>query len=67
VPELPDTDVYITTLATHIRGERLDAIRIRNPFLLRSVVPALSDSDRLLHCQGSLTVALAETRLAEGT
>ena len=37
MPELPDIDVYIATLDQTIGGRRLDAVRIRNPFLVRSV------------------------------
>ena len=37
MPELPDIDVYIATLDRAVGGQCLDAIRIRNPFLVRSV------------------------------
>ena len=37
MPELPDVEVYIASLARRIQGERLDDVRIASPFLLRSV------------------------------
>ena len=40
MPELPDIDVYIATLDQTLDGRRLDAARIRNPFLVRSVAIA---------------------------
>jgi len=35
MPELPDLTVYVERLTDHVQGERLDAVRIGNPFLLR--------------------------------
>jgi formamidopyrimidine-DNA glycosylase len=43
VPELPDIDVYIAALDNQIGGKKLNFIRIGNPFLLRSVTPALAE------------------------
>ena len=40
MPELPDIDVYIAALENHIQKRRLDAVRIGNPFLVRSVAVA---------------------------
>lgn len=40
MPELPDITVYIECLAPKVVGERLEGLRIANPFLLRSVEPA---------------------------
>lgn len=45
MPELPDIDVYIRALGRHIAGKRLDSIRVRSPFLVRSVTPALAEVD----------------------
>jgi len=49
VPELPDIDVYIDTLETCAGGRRLDAVRIRNPFLVRSVTisPTAAEGHRI--------------------
>lgn len=44
MPELPDIDVYVDVLDNKLRGKSLDAIRIGNPFLLRSVAPAPADA-----------------------
>ena len=43
MPELPDVTVYIESLARLLSGKRLTAIRLFNPFLLRTAVPPLSD------------------------
>jgi formamidopyrimidine-DNA glycosylase len=43
MPELPDITVYIEALERHVRGEVLEDLRIRTPFLLRTVDPPLSD------------------------
>lgn len=43
MPELPDITVYIEALERRIEGAVLEGIRIKSPFLLRSVAPALAD------------------------
>jgi len=40
MPELPDIAVYLDCLAPRVLGQPLTALTIRNPFVLRSVVPA---------------------------
>ena len=42
MPELPDITVYIEALERHVRGKVLEDLRIRTPFLLRTVDPPLS-------------------------
>jgi formamidopyrimidine-DNA glycosylase len=42
MPELPDVEVYVSALAQRIGGERLEGIRLKSPFLLRSVTPPLA-------------------------
>jgi formamidopyrimidine-DNA glycosylase len=42
MPELPDIDVYIETLATRIIDQTLARIRVSKPFLVRSVDPPLT-------------------------
>jgi formamidopyrimidine-DNA glycosylase len=42
MPELPDITVYIEALAQRLVGARLLAVRLRHPFLLRTVEPPLS-------------------------
>jgi len=39
LPELPDVVVYIESLQTRIGGQRLNALRLLSPFVLRSVDP----------------------------
>lgn len=39
VPELPDIELYLHALRSRVVGQRLDRLRIRGPFLLRSVDP----------------------------
>lgn len=40
MPELPDIDVYVDVLKRTLAARKLDAIRLGNPFFLRSVEPA---------------------------
>jgi len=42
VPELPDITVYIEALAARILHQRLVTLRVLNPFVLRSVEPAVA-------------------------
>ena len=42
VPELPDIVVYLEALTPRILGSTLEAVRLKHPFLLRSVDPPLS-------------------------
>jgi formamidopyrimidine-DNA glycosylase len=42
VPELPDVEIYIAALRTRVEGERLGRVRVKSPFLLRSVEPPLT-------------------------
>ena len=42
MPELPDVTVYLDCLAPRIVGRRLDRVRLRSPFLLRTVEPPLA-------------------------
>ena len=44
MPELPDIVAYLDALELRIVGRRLDAVRIKSPFLLRSVDPPLSEA-----------------------
>jgi formamidopyrimidine-DNA glycosylase len=41
MPELPDLAVYVDALDTRVREQVLNAVRIRNPFVLRTVDPPL--------------------------
>ncbi len=47
MPELPDVVVYVEHLATRIIGQRLEHVRLLNPFLLRTAEPPLSLVDSL--------------------
>ena len=42
MPELPDISVYLTALESRVVGHVLERVRIRNPFVLRSVDPPIS-------------------------
>jgi formamidopyrimidine-DNA glycosylase len=44
VPELPDVAVYIEALEQRIAGQTLEAVRVRGPFLLRTVKPPLESA-----------------------
>ena len=41
MPELPDIAVYVECLARRVTGQPLQAIRLANPFVLRSVSPTV--------------------------
>jgi formamidopyrimidine-DNA glycosylase len=43
MPELPDVTVYLESLTRRIVGQRLDKVLLKNPFLLRTAQPPLSD------------------------
>ena len=45
MPELPDVVVYVERLEARILGRRLLGTRVLNPFVLRSVSPALGELD----------------------
>jgi formamidopyrimidine-DNA glycosylase len=40
MPELPDIALYLDALATRILRRRLDAVRLGNPFVVRTMTPA---------------------------
>jgi formamidopyrimidine-DNA glycosylase len=42
VPELPDVTVYQERLLAHLKGQTLEGVRVKSPFLLRSVAPPLA-------------------------
>ena len=44
MPELPDILAYLTALTPRVEGKRLEAIRLGNPFLLRSIDPPLTEA-----------------------
>lgn len=41
MPELPEIEGYLEGLRTHCVGQRLEAVRLASPFLLRTVEPPL--------------------------
>ncbi len=44
MPELPDITVYIEALESRIVDQRLEALRIGSPFLLRTVTPPIHET-----------------------
>lgn len=42
MPEYPDVEVYLDALGRFLGGRELEAVRLKSPFLLRSVEPRLS-------------------------
>ena len=42
MPELPDITVYIEHLEARLTGQKLERVRLLNPFVLRSVAPPLA-------------------------
>jgi len=45
MPEIPDVDVYVAALASRIVGATLTGIRLKSPFLLRTVAPPLREAE----------------------
>ncbi|HEX6200119.1 MAG TPA: DNA-formamidopyrimidine glycosylase family protein, partial [Thermoanaerobaculia bacterium] len=45
MPELPDVELYLRALAPRIVGEPLRRVRLRSPFLVRSVAPPLAAAE----------------------
>ena len=43
MPELPDVTVYIENLERLVKGRRVVAVRLFNPFLLRTAVPPIQE------------------------
>ena len=39
MPELPDITVYVEALERRVAGEQLTGVRVRSPFLVRTVEP----------------------------
>jgi len=45
MPELPDITAYIAALEPRLVGQRLGRVRLRSPFLLRTVQPPLTSAE----------------------
>ncbi len=45
VPELPDVTVYVESLAAKLRGDRLERVRVLNPFVLRTALPPVTHAE----------------------
>jgi formamidopyrimidine-DNA glycosylase len=45
MPELPDIEVYLDCLRPRVLGRRLERVRLRSPFLLRSVEPPIAEAE----------------------
>lgn len=45
MPELPDVTVYVERLAERVLDQRLEQLRVRSPFVLRTAVPPISDAE----------------------
>ena len=43
MPELPDITVYVERLDALLKGETLEGVRLRSPFVLRSVEPGIDE------------------------
>lgn len=42
VPELPDVEIYVERLSAHLVGQRITAVRLPKPFLVRTFDPPLT-------------------------
>jgi formamidopyrimidine-DNA glycosylase len=45
MPELPDIEVYLDALRPRVVGQRLDCVRLINPFLLRTFEPPIAEAE----------------------
>ena len=45
MPELPDVTVYCEALAARVRGEALQRVQLKNPFVLRTAVPPIASAE----------------------
>jgi formamidopyrimidine-DNA glycosylase len=45
VPELPDIEVYLACLRPRVAGQPLQSVRLRSPFLLRTVEPTVESAE----------------------
>src|SRR5262252_7966603 len=45
MPELPDVVAYLAALEPRVVGKRLERIRLKSPFLLRSIDPPVSEAE----------------------
>jgi formamidopyrimidine-DNA glycosylase len=45
MPELPDIEVYLDALGPRVVGQVLERVRLKNPFLLRTFDPPISDAE----------------------
>jgi formamidopyrimidine-DNA glycosylase len=45
LPELPDVTVYCEALAERVRGEVLQRVQLRNPFVLRTAIPPIASAE----------------------
>jgi formamidopyrimidine-DNA glycosylase len=45
MPELPDIEVYLDALRPRVVGQVLERVRLKNPFLLRTFDPPISDAE----------------------
>jgi formamidopyrimidine-DNA glycosylase len=43
VPELPDVTVYVERIAALFAGKRLEAVRVKSPFVVRTFEPPITD------------------------
>jgi formamidopyrimidine-DNA glycosylase len=43
MPELPDVELYVALLRGRLVGQKLSALKVFNPFVLRSVTPAANE------------------------
>ena len=44
VPELPDVELYLHALGPRVLGQRIEAVRIGNPFIVRTFDPPITES-----------------------
>jgi formamidopyrimidine-DNA glycosylase len=45
MPELPDVTVYIEALESRVLGQRVERVKLLNPFILRTAVPPIASAE----------------------
>jgi formamidopyrimidine-DNA glycosylase len=45
MPELPDVVIYCEALVAHVRGEVLQRVQLKTPFVLRTAVPTIASAE----------------------
>ena len=45
MPEMPDITVYVERLEACLSGQTVETVRLKSPFLVRSVTPRIAEAE----------------------